>query len=55
MKLPPAEPISWLEKLKIDLNWFWKYAIPWLGRRIRRRSSGDGRSAKYPIPAPFRS
>jgi lysophospholipase L1-like esterase len=55
MKLPPAEPISPLEKLQIDLNWFWKYAIPWLGRRIRRRSSGDGRSAKYPIPAPFRS
>lgn len=54
MKLPPAKPISRLEKLKIDLHWLWKYAIPWLGRRIRRRSSGDGRSAKYPIPAPFR-
>ena len=54
MKLPPAAPISWIEKLQIDLNWFWKYAIPWLGRRIRRRSSGDGRSAKYPVPASFR-
>lgn len=52
MKLPPAEPISRLTKAKVDLQWFGKYAIPWMGRRIRRRSSGDGRSAKYPIPAP---
>ena len=51
--LANAEPISPIEKLKVDLAWFRKYAIPWMGRRIRGRSSGDGRSAKYPYPAPF--
>ena len=51
--LPKAEPISPLEKLQVDLNWFGKYAVPWMGRRIRRRSSGDGRSAKYPQPIKF--
>ncbi|NDH13315.1 MAG: SGNH/GDSL hydrolase family protein, partial [Actinobacteria bacterium] len=24
--------------------------IPWMSRRIRGRSSGDGRSPKYPTP-----
>ena len=51
--LPPASPISTLEKAKIDLHWFWNYALPWLGRRARGRSSGDGRSAKYPQPIEF--
>ena len=55
MQLPPAEPISRIAQAKIDLNWFWNYALPWLGRRIRRRSSGDGRSAKYPVPVDFRT
>lgn len=48
--LPKAEPITALEKLQIDARWFGKYALPWMGRRLRRRSSGDGRSAKYPVP-----
>ena len=51
--LPKAAPITLAEKLQVDLNWFGKYAIPWMGRRLRGRSSGDGRSAKYPSPAPF--
>lgn len=53
--LPPGEPITTLEKIQIDLKWFGKYAIPWMGRRIRRRSSGDGRSAKYPAPISFKA
>jgi len=29
--------------------WYWLvYVLPWLGRRLLRRSSGDGRRAKYP-------
>ena len=48
--LPKAEPITSLKKLQIDARWVGKYALPWLGRRIRGRSSGDGRSAKYPAP-----
>ena len=53
--LPLAAPITTLDKLALDLNWFGKYAIPWLGRRLRRRSSGDGRSAKYPQPIRFQA
>ena len=51
--LPKGEPITPLEKIQIDLNWFGKYALPWMGRRIRGRSSGDGRDAKYPTPIRF--
>lgn len=52
-KLPPAAEISAIQKLLIDANWIWSYALPWAWRRIRGRSSGDGRSPKYPIPAPW--
>ena len=30
--------------------WFVTFALPWVWRRIRGRSSGDGRSAKYEKP-----
>jgi lysophospholipase L1-like esterase len=30
--------------------WAWKYLTPWLIRRARGRSSGDGLSAKRPMP-----
>lgn len=53
--LPKRAPITPLEKLQVDLNWFGKYALPWMGRRIRRKSSGDGRAAKYPEPVPFKA
>ena len=48
--LPPETPKSIMEKIQINLNWFGAYAVPWMIRRARRRSSGDGRSAKYPAP-----
>jgi lysophospholipase L1-like esterase len=48
--LPDASPQSILEKTQINLHWFGAYAVPWMIRRARRRSSGDGRSAKYPAP-----
>ncbi|MFM8966018.1 MAG: SGNH/GDSL hydrolase family protein [Actinomycetota bacterium] len=51
--LPKAEPITTLEKIQIDLYWFGKYALTWMGRWIRGRSSGDGRDAKYPTPITF--
>ncbi len=46
--LPPATPLSIQEKTQINLHWFGAYAVPWMIRRARRRSSGDGRIAKYP-------
>jgi hypothetical protein len=48
--LPPEESKTILEKSQINLHWFGAYAVPWMIRRARRRSSGDGRSAKYPAP-----
>jgi lysophospholipase L1-like esterase len=48
--LPPEEPKTIFEKSQVNLHWFGAYAIPWMIRRARRRSSGDGRSAKYPAP-----
>ena len=48
--LPPASSQSIMEKTQINLHWFGAYAVPWMIRRARRRSSGDGRSAKYPAP-----
>jgi lysophospholipase L1-like esterase len=31
----------------LTLLWFLTFALPWIWRRIRGRSSGDGRSGKY--------
>jgi len=48
--LPPARPLSIKEKTEVNFHWFGAYAVPWMIRRARRRSSGDGRIAKYPAP-----
>jgi lysophospholipase L1-like esterase len=48
--LPPAKPTPWLVKKALSIAWFFSFALPWIWRRIRGKSSGDGRSAKYPIP-----
>lgn len=31
-----------------EARYYLQYVRPWIGRRLRGRSSGDGRSAKYP-------
>lgn len=48
--LPPAEPTPWLKKRVISAIWFFTFALPWIWRRLRGKSSGDGRTAKYPTP-----
>jgi lysophospholipase L1-like esterase len=48
--LPPAQPTPWLKKRAISTIWFFTFALPWIWRRVRGKSSGDGRSAKYPTP-----
>ena len=48
--LLPAKPTPWLVKKAISIAWFFSFALPWIWRRVRGKSSGDGRSAKYPIP-----
>jgi lysophospholipase L1-like esterase len=51
--LPLAKPDSIFKKVWINLKWFITFAIPWMIRRLRGRSSGDGRSCKYPVPIIF--
>jgi lysophospholipase L1-like esterase len=38
---------SWIVRKVLTLWWFVSFALPWVWRRIRGRSSGDGRSGKY--------
>ncbi|MBC3841727.1 SGNH/GDSL hydrolase family protein [Streptacidiphilus sp. 4-A2] len=46
--LPAAAPPSRLRKLTADLRWLGKHAGPWIMRRLRGTSSGDGRRPKRP-------
>jgi lysophospholipase L1-like esterase len=62
--LPGADPV-WDEPLPVlprrrphavlaaELTWSGRYLVPWLIRRARGRSSGDGVTAKRPDLAPF--
>ena len=48
--LPPAPKPSWLSRRISSTIWFFSFGLPWIWRRLRGKSSGDGRSAKYPTP-----
>jgi lysophospholipase L1-like esterase len=48
--LPPAQPTPWIKKRLITAIWFFTFALPWIWRRLRGKSSGDRRVAKYPTP-----
>ena len=37
----------WIIRTLITILWVVTFVLPWIWRRIRGRSSGDGRSAKY--------
>ncbi|MFC8269274.1 SGNH/GDSL hydrolase family protein [Streptomyces cinereoruber] len=43
---PPDVPLP--AGLRAELRWAGSFLGPWLGRRLRGRSSGDGRGAKRP-------
>jgi lysophospholipase L1-like esterase len=51
VELPPDPRRSRLVRIAGDVDWTVRYFIPWIGRRITGRSSGDGRSAKRPALA----
>jgi len=51
--LPPAAAARRLERAAVDAAWAWSYFRPWLIRRLRGRSSGDGITAKRPALAPI--
>lgn len=48
--LPHAKKTPWIVEKAITVAWFFVFALPWIMRRIQGKSSGDGRSAKYPFP-----
>lgn len=50
--LPAAAPRSRQEAWREDAAWVREHVVPWVGRRLRGRSSGDGLPPKRPVPAP---
>jgi lysophospholipase L1-like esterase len=46
--LPEAPHRTRRQRLAAELVWGREYLVPWLLRRLRRQSSGDGRGAKRP-------
>jgi lysophospholipase L1-like esterase len=49
---PPSIQPGWLQARRADLAWAREYALPWVGRRVRGTSSGDGITAKRPELTP---
>ncbi|MGW2156469.1 SGNH/GDSL hydrolase family protein [Nonomuraea sp. NPDC001699] len=50
---PVRRPPVWTAARREDLRWARTYLGPWIGRRINRRSSGDGVLPKRPDLAPL--
>ena len=48
-QLPPAPVPTKAEKRDADRTWLRTFLLPWLGRRLRGASSGDGVEPKYPV------
>ena len=48
--LPPLPPRTMSAALREEAAWVRTFAAPWVGRRLRGRSSGDGRAPKRPVP-----
>ncbi|MFF0747095.1 SGNH/GDSL hydrolase family protein [Streptomyces sp. NPDC004111] len=51
--LPPAAPVGWTARRTGDLRFAREHLVPWIGRRVTGRSSGDGRPAKRPELLPY--
>ncbi|SDJ05307.1 SGNH/GDSL hydrolase family protein [Nonomuraea jiangxiensis] len=50
--LPPLPPPSPWHRARVETAWVAAFVGPWLIRRVRGRSSGDGRAAKRPLLQP---
>ncbi len=52
-QFPKPLPVrNWRTARSEDLVWAREFFVPWVLRRVRHRSSGDGISAKRPTPGP---
>jgi lysophospholipase L1-like esterase len=52
--LPPAIRPPWLTVRREDARWAKEYLVPWVNRRLRNTSSGDGLVPKRPELLPVR-
>jgi lysophospholipase L1-like esterase len=50
LPLPPADPRPFRAAVAEEAAWVRGFVAPWIGRRLRGRSSGDGRTPKRPVP-----
>ncbi len=51
---PPADPRDWRSARQEDLHWAREFLVPWIGRRLTGRSSGDNVNPKRPSLDPLR-
>jgi hypothetical protein len=47
---PPARPRPLAVAVAEEAAWVRGFVEPWVGRRLRGRSSGDGRAPERPVP-----
>ncbi|MEU8590456.1 SGNH/GDSL hydrolase family protein [Streptomyces sp. NPDC048664] len=50
---PPTAPPDWVARRTADVRFTRQYLLPWIGRRLTGRSSGDGLPAKRPELLPY--
>ena len=50
---PPPPPRGFVQLRRDDLRWARAYLMPWIGRRLRGRSTGDHRQPKRPDLLPL--
>jgi hypothetical protein len=48
-----AQTADWFAARRLDARWAREYAVPWVGRRLRGVSSGDGIPPKRPEMLPL--
>ncbi|MCH5674521.1 SGNH/GDSL hydrolase family protein [Streptomyces gilvus] len=51
--MPATVPPGWLARRIADARFARQHLMPWIGRRLTGRSSGDGRPAKRPDLRPY--
>jgi lysophospholipase L1-like esterase len=51
--LAPAVPAHWAARRSADLRFARRHLLPWIGRRLTGRSSGDGLTPKRPELLPY--
>jgi hypothetical protein len=48
-----SAPPNWVTRRTADILFTRQHLLPWIGRRLTGRSSGDGRPAKRPELLPY--